>query len=263
MVTLRQFKPGEVIIKEDDVGETAYIIEQGRVEATKEKAGKKAHLGYMEAGEIFGEMSMIDDKPRSATVTAVEETTLKEIHRDDFLDILKSDQDAAIKLLKVFFNRLRELDVQILHLQTATGEAEALSGIEFPTLTIRSAIEISLQGLTPHAAQTLPENPYRIREFPFRIGRKSNDPFAHNDLTIPDSIPYQISRHHIIIIVEKNLIGVMDRGSTLGAMVDGKRFGGSLKDPGPLFFKGDTGVLVLGTDDSPFRYRVVIHSTPG
>ena len=153
MVPLRQFKPGEIIIKENDMGETAYIIEKGRVEATKEKDGKKAHLGYMISGEIFGEMSMIDDKPRSATITAVEETTVKEIHRDEFLDILKNDLDTAVTILKVLFNRIREIDVQILQLQTENaGLRETPDEFKATEKTSSTKIQISLEGLTPDFA---------------------------------------------------------------------------------------------------------------
>ena len=117
MITLRQFEPGEVIIRENDVGETAYVIEQGKVEVTKELAGKRVHLGYVASGEPFGEMSMIDDKPRSATVTAIEQTLVREIHRDAFLEGLQTDPEIAVKLLKVLFERLRESHVKILQLQ--------------------------------------------------------------------------------------------------------------------------------------------------
>jgi len=262
MVPLRHFKPGDVIIKEDEMGETAYIIEKGRVEATKEKEGKKAHLGYMVSGEIFGEMSMIDDKPRSATITAVEETAVKEIHRDEFLDILKSDEGAAVKILKVLFNRIRESDVQILQLQAEKAGLRDTANFKIPGETEEVALQASLEGLTPLAIKSLPQNPYRVNEFPFRIGRKSRDPFAHNDLTLPDKIPYQISRHHITIVRDRHRVGILDRRSTLGAAVDGRRIGGGTQDPGPVFIEDQEGILVLGTEDSPFRYKVVVHSTP-
>ncbi len=112
-----RFEPGEIIIKEDDVGETVFIVERGRVDITKEKDGEKIYLGYMTSGDIFGEMSIIDDKPRSATVTAAEETIVNVIHRDEFFDILQSNQAAAVKILKALFNRLRETNIQLLQLQ--------------------------------------------------------------------------------------------------------------------------------------------------
>ena len=84
MTTLGRYAAGEVIIKENDFGDTAYLIEQGQVEVSKELDGQTVHLAYLRAGEIFGEMSMIDEKPRSATVTAVTATVVSELQRDDF-----------------------------------------------------------------------------------------------------------------------------------------------------------------------------------
>lgn len=254
MAKLRLFNTGEVIIQENDVGETAYILEQGRVEVTKQKDGKKLYLGYLSVGDIFGEMSIIDDKPRSATITATEETFVKEIHRDEFLDILQKDQDAAIKILKPLFNRLREANAQ--RLQTAPGAASDLP--EFDTIKSDPGqkLQVSLEGLTPAAEAALPENPLVIEHFPFRIGRKSSDPLAHNDLSIDDTVPYQISRHHVMIVKHQDQIGVLDRGSTLGAVLNNTRLGGFTNRSGPLFIEGEESTLVLGVPDSPYQYKI-------
>ncbi len=110
----RRYEAGEVIIRENDVGETAYVIAQGKVEVSKQLDGQKVHLAYLGAGETFGEMSMIDEKPRSATVTAVTETLVSEIRRDDFFDSFQTEPKVALELLKVPFDRLREADARIL-----------------------------------------------------------------------------------------------------------------------------------------------------
>src|SRR6516225_2616246 len=68
----RQYEPGEVIFRENDIGEIAYVIVSGRVEVLKNLGGQNIHIAYIGAGEPFGEMSMIDEKPRSATIVAVE-----------------------------------------------------------------------------------------------------------------------------------------------------------------------------------------------
>ena len=119
MITLSRYKAGEVIVQENDFGETAYLIGQGQVAVSKELDGQNVHLAYLGAGEIFGEMSMIDEKPRSATVTAVTETIVSEIRRDDFFNSFQTDPKVALKLLKVLFERLREADAMILQLQKA------------------------------------------------------------------------------------------------------------------------------------------------
>ena len=58
-----------------------------------------AHIAYIGAGESFGEMSMIDEKPRSATIVAVERTVARELHRDDFLTFF------GVGFLNGIFNR--------------------------------------------------------------------------------------------------------------------------------------------------------------
>ena len=125
MITLSRYEAGEVIVQENDFGDTAYVIEQGQVEVSKELDGHKVHLAYLGAGEIFGEMSMIDEKPRSATVTAVTETVVSEIRRDDFFNSFQTDPKVALALLKVLFERLREAHAMILQLQKADPAARA------------------------------------------------------------------------------------------------------------------------------------------
>ena len=56
MITLSRYEAGEVIVQENDFGETAYVIEQGQVEVSKELDGQNVHLAYLGAGETFGEM---------------------------------------------------------------------------------------------------------------------------------------------------------------------------------------------------------------
>jgi len=237
MITLRQFEPGEIIIKESDMGETAYIIDRGQVEVTKQLDGERVHLGYVGAGETFGEMSMIDDKPRSATVTAVEETVAREIHRDDFFESLQSDPEISIGILKVLFERLRESHAKILQLQQSAPDAFkhiSSGGHDTPS---HSGLAVSMEGLTPIASQSLQEGPLVIKEFPFLIGRKSRDPLSYNDLKIADSVPLQISRHHMEFIKVGDRIGVSDRGSYLGSIVDGRLLGGDEGIPGPFFLR--------------------------
>src|SRR5579885_533146 len=103
MFTARQFDAGEVIFRENDRGETAYVIERGQVEILKRVGGESVHIAYVGRGEPFGEMSIIDDKPRSATVVAVEKTSVREVHRDQFMQALERQPALAMSLLKISF----------------------------------------------------------------------------------------------------------------------------------------------------------------
>lgn len=260
MITVRYYEPGEVIFHENDRGDAAYIIERGRVAVTKLLHGRSVHLATLVAGEPFGEMSMIDDKPRSATVTAIEATAVREIPREGFFRSLQTHPEVALGLLKVLFERLRETNATIVELRQVI---EGLGGTgSRPEAQVTSAAEamVTLEGLTPHAAKGLSVTPFPIHKFPFHIGRATQDPLVHNDLMLDDVLPPQLSRHHVAIINYAGNLGVADRGSYLGALVDKRRLGGLDGSPGPLFFAGSEGLLVLGEDTSPFRYKVVIQA---
>ncbi|MGH7834251.1 MAG: cyclic nucleotide-binding domain-containing protein [Candidatus Binatia bacterium] len=256
MVKRSRYQAGQVIIRENDFGETAYIIEQGQVEVSKELDGQSVHLAYLGAGETFGEMSMIDEKPRSATVTAVAETVVSEILRDDFLNTFETNRKIALTLLKVLFERLREANSTILQLRKVSAQHEPVPSEPLAVVPPRGQLTIALEGATPRAAAALPTTPFQITQFPFRIGRESTDPLVYNDLMIPDSVPLQISRHHLAFIVDEGRVGVVDRGSSLGSWVNGQRLGGPSGLSGPMFFTGSEGLVVLGNRDSPFRYRI-------
>jgi CRP/FNR family transcriptional regulator, cyclic AMP receptor protein len=255
MIPMSRYEAGEIIIQENDLGETAYVIKQGQVEVSKELHGEKVHLAYLGAGETFGEMSMIDEKPRSATVTAVTETLVSEIRRDDFFNSFQTDPKIVLQLLKVLFERLREADARILELQKASPQ-EALIPEVLPAVPAWEQPTITLEGVTARAAAALPTSPFQITQFPFRIGRQSPDPLVYNDLMLPDSVPLQISRHHLAFVQQEGRVGVVDRGSTLGSWVDGQQIGGRSRLAGPVFFSRPEGLLVLGHRDSPFRYRI-------
>ena len=75
---IQSFSPGEIILKEGEPGNTAYIIHQGSVEVTKKLLGKDQALGTLQKGDFFGEISLITAVPRTATVKALEEVQLLE-----------------------------------------------------------------------------------------------------------------------------------------------------------------------------------------
>ena len=262
MITLRQYEAGEVILHQNDHGETAYVIERGRVEVIMELHGQRIHLAFMGPGETFGEMSMIDDKPRSATVTAVEETTVREIHREAFFQNLQSDPGIGINLLKVLFERLREANATIVQFQKDGLTPALVPALPSPATTTETDTVVFLEGITPRAVAVLPTNPLEITKFPFRIGRRSSDLLANNDLAIADTAPLQISNHHVALIKHAGRVGIVDRGSTLGALVNDQQLGGIQGDH-VIFFTGLKTSLVLGTPHSPFKFNVIIKTGDG
>ena len=249
MLKRRNFKAGETILTEGDIGETAYIIQSGRVEIRRGSGDDSLILATLGPGDTLGEMSMIDDKPRSATAVVLQDAELSELHRDDFFEALQTDPATTIMILKVLFERLREANSRILQLEGVRSSPDIEGGMGTGTV-------LHLEPLTPEAEAAVGGATITIDKFPFRIGRVSHNPLVHNDLELEDELPWQVSRHHLAFILEDGRVGVVDRGSTLGSAVDGQRLGGPSGKPGPAFFSGPEGTLVFGREESPLQFRV-------
>jgi nucleotide-binding universal stress UspA family protein len=108
-VRLRTYQPGEVIVREGAQTAGCFIILTGQVEVVKDAGtARSTVLARMGPGEIFGEMAMIDNHPRSATVCAVEATECVGLRRSDFLAELQRTPEIAVHMLPVLVRRLRE-----------------------------------------------------------------------------------------------------------------------------------------------------------
>ena len=100
----RTYEPGAVIVKQGDPGVGFFMIAEGRVEVTHD--GHK--LREMGPGDFFGEMALMEEKIRTATVTAKERTRCLQLVRWDFRAMLKENPELAVKMLEVVVSRLRE-----------------------------------------------------------------------------------------------------------------------------------------------------------
>lgn len=106
-----KFKPGQVIIREGEVGDLFYVITEGQVEIIiRDADGSDMVLHKAGPGEFFGELSMLTNEPRSARVRAVEPVTALALERDEFFNFLRTHTHAAIDVLVELGGRLHEND---------------------------------------------------------------------------------------------------------------------------------------------------------
>jgi PPM family protein phosphatase len=114
----RQFEKGQSIIKEGDQGDELYVLFRGKVDVLK--GGHR--IAQLKAGGHFGEMGLVDQAPRSATVTATEDTSAISIDRDSLLKLMRRDSLLAVKLLwsfvQVLSERLRNTNEALTTLNT-------------------------------------------------------------------------------------------------------------------------------------------------
>ncbi|MEE9466120.1 MAG: Crp/Fnr family transcriptional regulator [Candidatus Neomarinimicrobiota bacterium] len=104
----RQYKPGEVIFKDGDPGQTMFIILEGQIEISKVLGDHKTVLAILDKGSIFGEMAIIDREPRSATAITVSDTMMLEMSREMFHDRLSKVPPWMQSFFAILVDRLRQ-----------------------------------------------------------------------------------------------------------------------------------------------------------
>ncbi len=103
------FQSGQIIVTQGTPGQAFYLILEGRVEIIRDGQS----LGAFGPGDFFGEMSLLDQAPRSATIRALEPTTCLMLSSWDFKALLERMPSIAIKLLEVLSRRLRVADERL------------------------------------------------------------------------------------------------------------------------------------------------------
>ena len=110
-------KINEVIFEEGTPGDALYLVTDGSVRIAQRVTKKREALSFLRKGDFFGEMALFEDAPRSATVTAVENSAFLVFSKDDFNAVLDSSPDVAARILramiKIMSSRLRITDRQV------------------------------------------------------------------------------------------------------------------------------------------------------
>ena len=110
----RTFSKDNVIILAEDEGDTLFILKNGQVKVSiVSEEGREVILSLLGPGAVFGELSLLDGKPRSANVVATEETDLLMLRRADFLQLIYKTPQIATALLAELATRMRKTDRQI------------------------------------------------------------------------------------------------------------------------------------------------------
>ncbi len=105
-----KYKAGDTILTEGEEGDSAFLIVDGSVEVSIGEGAKVKALGTLESGEVFGEMSLIDPGPRSATVKAVTDTECVTTSYEEFASSIHKDPERAVLFMKTLVRRLRQMN---------------------------------------------------------------------------------------------------------------------------------------------------------
>jgi CRP-like cAMP-binding protein len=123
----RVYQPGEDIVTEGEVGNCMYIIQEGTADVIRTSDGEATVVDTMEAGELFGEMAIVENAVRSSTVRARGIVRAITIDRKTFMRRIQEDPSLAMSVLEVLCHRVRNLDGTIAHLKQ---QLETVSGVD-------------------------------------------------------------------------------------------------------------------------------------
>lgn len=287
------FKAGQLIFKEGDRSLEAYRILQGKVQIMIQGETKPIILAQLGDGDIFGEMGMVDEKPRSAGAVSLVETECEVMTPSDFQEIILQDPRRLLPYLATFFERLRtvtnRLNLEMRLRDQGAGSKPSISTASSakskisPPISFANHPERSRLHHMHASSSTTTEEPLEveaivfstwnalctskfeapfgdmaINKFPFRIGRLNHEDgsvFSSNDFSIPDKQPFQVSRNHCSIEREGDNYFVRDRGSTLGTIVNGVAIGVPYGKLTVDLKRGEN-TLIVGSQKSPYKFRI-------
>ena len=100
------FSKGDIIFCEYEPGDNFYLIQNGRVEIVKILGDIEKKIDVLEPGEIFGEMAILEEAPRSATAIALDNMKALEFNRENFQILMQGNPQIALKLFRLFTKRI-------------------------------------------------------------------------------------------------------------------------------------------------------------
>ena len=120
------FKAGDTIIAEGDEGDTAFCIVTGAVEVLIGQGAKARTVGVLNAGEVFGEMCLIEPGPRSATVKAATDVECLATSYEEFIEAIEDHPDRAVAFIKTLVRRLRQMNEMM---ESVSADRRGLRGM--------------------------------------------------------------------------------------------------------------------------------------
>ena len=142
LLTVREAPAGTLLFRYGDAGDAMYLIEDGRVRIhLRDAYGHDMTLAELAQGDFFGEMAVVDEKPRSADATVIEDARFAILSRDDFLSFVRKNPDVALSMLSAVSDRLRHTD-QLLRQRVSRN----LNDEEAARLTLADRMADSVSG---------------------------------------------------------------------------------------------------------------------
>jgi CRP-like cAMP-binding protein len=109
----KSFEPGEIIIRQGEVGDCAFVIQSGKVEVVTSVDGREVQLAIRGEGDFFGEMAVFEREVRMATVRALSPVRVLTVDKKNVLKRIREDPSLAFRIIESMSHRIRELSERV------------------------------------------------------------------------------------------------------------------------------------------------------
>ena len=212
-----RFKRGDPIFAEGDRGETMFIVQSGEIGLYRQTNGQRQSLGVLEKGDFFGEMSILEGRPRSHSAVAEDDAELIEINNTIFDKMIRGNIEIAVRMLRKLSIRLREAESKITDLQAEYKPAGARRNQSNRTESVRcSGVWLQANGQ---------DFGYPVKESETLVGRFDPVTQLKPDIDLTDlDLKRSVSRQHARILKSDRGYEVIEEvGSLNGTFVNGTR----------------------------------------
>ncbi len=247
---------GEILCREGEISDRVGLLLSGELEVLKRHAGTDIMIGIIRRGEYFGEMGVLEGRPRSATLRARRPVTIEHMPPNEFLRRVSTDNKVAFDLLTRLSARLRHADTA---LTAAIGGPDEARDVEIAPRFDDPGTGILLLPDSDRLRTMLPADGHAIAALPFFFGRvpvgEETPPPIGINLTVADGVPSRLATVHFAIVREEGDISVRDFGTEFGTEVNGTLLGGDIGRQSVALESGENRI-VAGGRDSPFAFRL-------
>lgn len=245
----KQFSAREIIFREGEMADVAYVIRSGAVEILKSGDSGEIKLADLKEGEIFGEMGLFDPKsPRSATARAKSELVVDIIAESELHEMIGQCPPRLVPIINGVFERLRQTNQRVKAKEQATAILES----DTDKVVVRPGE--GMEGAFEPLEMPVAHLPLRIGGYP-RDGEINRN--RGNHINIPsDGPPLAVSANHCEIALQDGHLYLRDLGSRFGTVVNGFTVGRGKGEYKGSLQKGDNAVTLGDKKTSPYRLIV-------
>ncbi len=209
-------KAGEILFREGEPSDSVYLILGGEVEVLRDLGDRRIRLGTRRAGQIVGEMGVIRDQPRSATIRVVSDAKVSRITKEQFMTAFGGKDQMALRILKMLCERLGDADRRV-------GEG----ALREDGVAMTEAGELLLLPGSPAVESQIGQDGLEVASLPFRVGRRVL-PGEHTridpvELSLQAGETFHLAAQHFAIEDREGQLVVRDLGSPLGTLVNDTR----------------------------------------